>query len=225
MNVSSATSKKTVYEAILSVLATAILTSCAAEQKQERTSTQDQGSAFEIVEKMRGISMQIKPNARPWCLDYIRREEIMAEFRLIGEEAVPAIAGALKDPDVQMRRNATLVLDDMAWTVDIRAAIPSLISAIEDPDNDVRLYAFIALGEIGPDAKEAVPALTRMLKDTEPGSRAASAIALGNIGAAAETAIPALRKALNDPNDDVRKFSKQSIDLIEKACAQDDQRN
>ena len=225
MNVSSAISKKTVYEAVLSVLAIAILTSCTAVKKQEGTSKQEQVSAFETVEKMRGISMQVRPNARPWDLDYIRRNEIMADFRRMSKEAVPAIAGALKDPDVQMRRNATLVLDDMAWTVDIRAAIPSLISAIEDPDNDVRLCAFIALGEIGPDAKEAVPALTRMLKDTEPGPRATSAIALGNIGAAAKTALPSLREALNDPNDYVCKFSKQSIGLIEKACAQNDQSN
>ncbi|MGB2864883.1 MAG: HEAT repeat domain-containing protein [Sedimentisphaerales bacterium] len=230
MNRSSAPSKKTFYLAILSVLAIEILASCTDVQKREDTKRK-QNSAFETVEKMRGLSMQLRPNARPWHLDHIRREEIMAEFHRIGKEAIPAIASALKDSDVQMRRNATEVLMELAggWTgkpvVYIRAAIPSLISAIEDPDKDVRIVAANALAAIGPDAREAVPALTRMLKDPELGPRCASAIALGRIGVAAKPALPALREALKDPDYEIRRMSKWVIELIEKACAQDDQGN
>jgi hypothetical protein len=185
--------------------------------------------AFGAVEKMRGFSMQNRPGFRKPDRDSILRDEIMAEFRRIGKEVVPAIACALKDPDVQMRRNATLVLIELAgdWTgkptVDTRTAIPSLISATEDPDHHVRAWAAHALSEIGPDAKEAVPVLTNMLKDSEEGPRNMSAMALGQIGAAARTALPALREALKDPKEDVRRISKAAIALIEKACVHDDQ--
>lgn len=229
MNVSLASLKKTVYEAILPALAIAILTSCTAVKTREGTSTHKQDAAFETVEKMRGFSMPFKMGDID---NNIRREEIMAEFHRIGKEAIPALAGALKDPDVQMRRNATFVLMFLPYvdwkgkrSVDLRAAIPSLISATKDTDKEVRMGATNVLGEIGPDAKEAVPAITRLLKDSEPGQRCASAIALGQIGAAAKTALPALRETLNDPEDSVRGSSKRAIDLIEKACAQNDKSN
>jgi vesicle coat complex subunit len=229
VNGSSAPSKKTVYLAMLSVIAIAILASCAAMQMQEGTSTCKHSPAFEAVEKMRGFSMQLRPGFRKPDPDSIRRDQIMAEFRRIGKEAIPAIARALKDPDAQMRRNAALVLIELAgdWTgkptVDIRAAIPSLISATEDPDHHVRAWAAHALVELGPDAKEAVPVLTNMLKDPAAGPRHNSAMALGQIGAAAKTALPALREALKDPEADVQRMSKVAIALIEKACGRDDQ--
>ncbi len=188
--------------------------------------------ALEAVEKMRGFSMQKRPHPRSDGKpdpDSIRREEIMAEFRRMGKEAVPAIARVLKDSDVQMRRNATFVLIELAgdWTgkptVDTRIAIPSLISATEDPDHHVRAWAAHALAEIGPDAKQTVPILTKMLKDSEEGPRNTSAMALGRIGAAAKTSLPALREALKDPKENVRRFSKAAIAQIEKACAQNDQ--
>jgi hypothetical protein len=187
--------------------------------------------ALEVIEKMRGFSMQSRhprSDGKP-DPDSIRREEIMAEFRRMGKEAVPAIARVLKDSDVQMRRNATLVLIELAgdWTgkptVDTRIAIPSLISATEDPDHQVRAWAAHALAEIGPDAKQAVPILIQMLKDPKEGPRNTSAMALGRIGAAAKTALPALREALKDPKEDVRHFYKTAIAQIEKACAQNDQ--
>ena len=189
-------------------------------------------SGAETVEKMRGFSMQMQPmgrsDGRP-DPESTRRDEIMAELRHLDKEAVPAIARALKDPDVQMRRNAALVLIELAadWPgkpiVDIRAAIPSLIIATEDPDHHVRAWAAHAFAAIGPDAKEAVPAVTRLLKDPEEGPRNTGAIALGAIGAAAKTAIPALREALEDPKEDVRRFAKAAIEAIEEACEQERQ--
>ena len=186
--------------------------------------------AKEVVERMRGFSIQYR-NARSDGQpdpDQIRRDQIMAEFRQIGEGAVPAIDRALRDPDAQMRRNAALALVELAgtWTgkppVNTRSSIPSLIAAADDPDSHVRGWSALALAEIGPEAKQAVPTLIRLLKDPEEGPRNTSALALGGIGAAAEAAIPALKEALDDPKKDVRRFAQGAIAQIEKACAQRD---
>ena len=190
--------------------------------------TEDQGAAsVDVVEQMRGFSMQRRRRAPYGKVDpeVIHRDVVMAELRRIGRRAVPRIARALKDPDVQMRKNATLVLIDLVEVlpgerlVDTRPAIPSLIEATGDPDHQVRAWAAYALSAIGPDARKAVPSLIRLLKDTEEGPRNNGAIALGRIGAAAKAGIPALRGAMADPKEDVRRFATTAIAQIEEACA------
>jgi HEAT repeat protein len=179
--------------------------------------------ADRLVEQMRGFSMQEPGGTSNGKIDpeEQRREDIVAKLRLLGKEAVPALARALNDPDVQMRRNAVLVLSDLSgtWegkpTVDIRAAIPALIKATGDKDSDVRGWAAQALGTIGPDAKEAVPTLIRLLEDGDEGARNSSCIALGEIGPVAKSALPALHEALNDPSKDVRGFAQRAIEKIQ----------
>ena len=142
-----------------------------------------------------------------------RKDEIIRKLRELGKKSVPALILALKDPDVQMRRNAELAMIDLSGgynekqKVDIREAIPDLIEATEDADKDVRAWAAHALAEIGPDAKPAVPALVKLTKDPEEGPRNDSCMALGNIGPEAKDALPALRADLKDPNADVRRFA------------------
>jgi vesicle coat complex subunit len=179
--------------------------------------------ADKIVEEMRGFDMQrgnpifddgrINPKGQ-------HREEIIRQLRLTGNEAVPALVHALKDPDVQMKRNAELVIFELAWgydskPMDMRKAIPALIQATEDEDGTVRAWATSALEEIGPDAKAAVPALTKIVDDRHEGCRNHACIALGDIGPAAKDVLPALRKALNDPSKDVRQFAKRAIRKIQ----------
>ncbi len=183
--------------------------------------------AEQTVEQMRGFSMQLRGSVRSdGKIDPIdqRRQEITARLRRLGKEAVPALSHALRDTDVQMRRNVVLVLIDLAGgysaeaqtKLDIRSTMPGLIQATEDSDTDVRAWAAHALAEIGPDAKQAIPALLKLLKDREEGPRNTSCIALGSIGPAAKDALPALRAALNDPSKDVRRFAGRAIEKIQK---------
>jgi HEAT repeat protein len=190
----------------------------------------DQPQAAAIVEQMRGLSMQ--PSSLPRISDgkidpeQQRRIEIERQLRLIGKDAVHALAKALKDPEVQMRRKSAAVLITLAGAyedeqprpekLDIREAIPALINALEDSDGEVRSWAAQALGEVGPDAKDAVPALLKLITDSEEGCRNSSCIALAHIGPPAKDALPALRKALKDPSKDVRQFAKRAIDQIQK---------
>jgi len=178
--------------------------------------------AEKLVERMRGMSMQARrprSDGRPDPIE-ARRLEILARLRALGAKAVPTLAATLQDDDVQMRRNAALVLIELRgeWTgkriVDTRAAVPALIKALTDRDADVRAWSAHALAELGPDAAEAVPALIKLLKDPSEGPRNTSAIALGGIGPRASKAIPALTKALEDESADLRSFAAAAIKRI-----------
>jgi HEAT repeat protein len=45
------------------------------------------------------------------------------------------------------------------------AAVPALIVALDDPEASVRFPVTVALGEIGPAAKDAVPRLKKMMEE------------------------------------------------------------
>jgi HEAT repeats len=178
----------------------------------------------EIVEQMRGFDMQPgNPTLDDGKIDSKEqhRQMIIGQFRMMGKESIPVLSHALQDPDVQMKRNAELVMIWLAGGYDgqpkmnIQEAIPALIKATEDDDSEVRAWAAHALAEIGPDAKDAVPALIKLVNDADEGPRNTSCMALGDIGPAAKDALPALRNALNDPSKDVRQFAKQAIEKIQ----------
>ena len=177
--------------------------------------------AAKIVEQMRGISMQPAIPLSNVKIANTERQAIFDQLRKIGKTAVPALAHALKDKDMQMRSNAALVLLELAGgydggpKMDIRQAMRALIRATGDFDSNVRAWSAQALGEIGPDAKEAVPVLIKLVGDPSEGSRNSGCIALGKIGPAAKDALPALQKALNDPSKDVRQFAKSAIGKIQ----------
>src|SRR3954451_24871524 len=69
--------------------------------------------------------------------------------------AVPALAEALSDEDLYVRRLVPLALGDIG----AGAAVPGLIEALGDEDEGVRRRAAVALGEIGPEAAPALAAL------------------------------------------------------------------
>jgi HEAT repeat protein len=78
------------------------------------------------------------------------------------------------------------------------AIVPALIQALGDKNENVRQAAAVALGEIGPEAKEAVPALTQMLEDEDKDVRQYTVEALREIGPEAKEAVPALIQVLID---------------------------
>jgi len=79
-----------------------------------------------------------------------------------------------------------------------------LIESLKDESDDVGLLAALALGEIGPDARDAVPALIKVYNspwsDIISGRQKVDAAiwALGRMGPAAKRAVPMLIRALND---------------------------
>ena len=113
----------------------------------------------------------------------------------IGAPAVPALVGALKNPDEDIRWKAAIVLGEIG---DARAVGP-LVDLLGDQDRFVRSRAGYALGMIGPPA---VIDLRTALVDGGVETRRAAAAALGTIPDPA--AVDALLQGLDDPSDEVR---------------------
>ena len=185
-----------------------------------------QADAARVVERMRGISMlrrAMPPSDGRIDSQEQRRADITHELHSLGDKAIAVLARTLDDADVQMRRNAALLLIDLGGgysaeakpKLNTQAAMPSLIGATQDPDHQVRAWAAHALAEIGPAARPAVPALVRLLRDAEEGPRNTACVALGRIGPGAADALPALRDALNDASADVRGFAQRAIQKIQ----------
>ena len=86
--------------------------------------------------------------------------------------------------------------DNKPTPEEISACAPFLVREISALKN---LKVVVALGKIGPPAKEAVPRLADLLMDKDSEVRIASAEALGRIGPAAMPAAAKLREAIKDP--------------------------
>ncbi len=186
------------------------------------------GSADALVQQLREFPAALPATARSdGSIDPVeqRREQVYAQLRALGQEALPALTRGLSSSDVQLRRNVALfllVLSSGLYNhtapesrMDIRPCLPALVTALKDADGRVRALAAQAVGEIGADAAAAVPQLVSLLKNPEEGSRTTACFALARIGPAAKDALPALRAALADPSAYVRRCAQRAIDRIE----------
>lgn len=142
-----------------------------------------------------------------------RRMAIHSQLRDLGEEGIAALARALADENLMLRRNALLALYDLGHgvartgrvaKVDIRSAVPALITAFRDPDASVRAWSIQALTAAEPVPLTAVPALDEMLQDPAPGVRLSACAAVGQLGVAAAQVKENLQRLLNDQHQDVR---------------------
>jgi HEAT repeat protein len=114
-----------------------------------------------------------------------------AEACLRGLELdVPALVKKLGEPDPGDRMEA---LGDFAALAPFaREAIPAVIRLVDDKERVIRLRAVAVVAGLGPNAKDAVPGLIRRLDDEAPEIRLKAVGALGGLGEAARDAIPAL---------------------------------
>jgi hypothetical protein len=89
-------------------------------------------------------------------------ERIVALDAQDGQAAIPVLIEVLKGPDVEQGRCAAQGL--YRFGANRPEAVRALIDALETDDDWTCTYAALALGEIGPSAKEAVPGMVRLLK-------------------------------------------------------------
>ena len=117
--------------------------------------------AERVLAQTWNLSMQragafVNPGNATSRTEELRRQEVTRRLRALGKEAIPALILALKDPDIQMRRNGALVLADFAMgltvearpRLDIQEAVPDLTVALDDPDDLVRRFARIAINKM-----------------------------------------------------------------------------
>jgi HEAT repeat protein len=120
----------------------------------------------------------------------------------LGAVAVPALAGALKDADANVRWAAAESLGRIGPSA--KAAVTDLAAVLAD--KEIRSIAADALGSIGKEAKPAVPALVRIVKEEkEPSLRMTAGVALARIDPpSAGPAAPIFAEALRHPDGRVR---------------------
>ena len=115
-------------------------------------------------------------------------------------DATKALAKALRDTNIAVRRRAAFALGDR--NRERERAIPALVAVIDDPDDSVRTLAVQSLGRLGL-AYEAVPRVRELA--THPGPQRAAALrALPNIDTESRTLLPVYTAALKDTSAEVR---------------------
>jgi HEAT repeat protein len=138
------------------------------------------------------------------------RKEAVSTLGLLGDKSqdtVKAVAAALTDASVDVRRQAALSL--AKFFVGAKAADKELLAAFKaDADPLVRAYSLHAVCvAYGEDAKALITELTDRLDpkvEKEPEVRIAICDELGAMGPSAQSAVPALRTAQKDPETKVR---------------------
>lgn len=133
---------------------------------------------------------------------------VMAEA---GESAVPRIGVALEHPAA--RYWAALVVQDIG--PEAEGAVFDILKVLPDTtEEEVRRELILALGAVGPGAKEAVPALAELLDDKDPAVVLAAAYSLGQIGPASEPAAKQLAQNLKSDDEFLAVVSGWSLSLI-----------
>jgi HEAT repeat protein len=128
-----------------------------------------------------GTNAQSASDLIPFLLDDSAeiREKAFNDLSQLGVDvAVPALTGALQNPDWQVRVISAYSLGRLG--PEASSAVPVLINALQDGNVDVRFSAAQALGKINAD--QAVSPLINALKDADENVRFAAASALLQLG-------------------------------------------
>lgn len=132
--------------------------------------------------------------------------ETLGQYGPVAADAVPALAGALKDSDQRVRHEALLALERIG--AGAQAAVPDLKAILEKGPASMKLGAVHALTSIGPDADPATDALMRLAKGDDPSLATAAVLALVRIhpdqAEDLERAVPQLIKSLSSKQSQVR---------------------
>src|SRR5262245_34696556 len=86
--------------------------------------------------------------------------EATSDLAAAGAAAVPALTAALRDPRVEVRRRAAMVLGQARPV--LPATVDLLVAQLRDHDEGVREGALVGLGAAAPDARGALGELERI---------------------------------------------------------------
>src|SRR5204863_205983 len=126
--------------------------------------------------------------------------------------AIGPIAGLLKDPVADVKRNALGALSHF----DEGVPTAPVVALLDDPNADVRHEAIDLLDHLH--ARSAAGAIARMIHDPSPDVRHAAVSTLGNMGA--QGAVGAVTEALADANADVRQAALGALNDLKAPIAE-----
>ena len=144
------------------------------------------------------------------------REEVVSalgQSRSALAETGVAIAGALKDPSIEVQRAAAKALPKVRITPEL---MPAVIDGLNNDDREVRLPLLRALAEHGEDALSALPALDSILKSQTGELLITAAQAYWEISRQKDLPIQAVLRSLVDSDTSVRK---KAAELFKKLGA------
>lgn len=186
------------------------------------------GKALMSIDGQTNVALRVLTNALQHT-DSTMRQFALMDLRKLGpaaRAATPAVQKALRDPDAQVREEASKTLNEIDAQELQRAVIrmneeladqaDRLIDKVRNAPFAEQMRAVEALSVIGPDAMKAVPVLMDVLRQTTVtnfpaplavkalefsalnGLRTAAANALGAIGPQAHAATPLLVERMRD---------------------------
>lgn len=145
----------------------------------------------------------------------------LSEVKAPAPSMLIALAGLLKDPELEPRDSAARALASLALRVPaeaVRDLAPQLAAAVGDKEESVRAHAVEALGGLGAPGGLLVPAVTpaleRALRDPSGQVRGTAAAAIGKLGSSVPGTVALLIQALADPLHDVRKEAVIALEKI-----------
>jgi HEAT repeat protein/beta-lactamase regulating signal transducer with metallopeptidase domain len=121
--------------------------------------------------------------------------------------AVEALGSVVRDPEVEVRRQAVEALGEL----ESKAAVPMLLPALRDSDVETRKNAAEALGQL--QSADAIAGLSVATRDSEPEVRKQAVEALGQISD--KRALPALEAATRDHEAEVRRQAVEAIGQLD----------
>lgn len=150
--------------------------------------------------------------------EFVRRMAVrsLGQIGADPDVAIPALKGLLKDDDKGVIEAVGETFAKLG-----KAAVPALADMLKNSDPLVKKTSALALGKIGPDAKDAVPALIAAFKADTPRPRMQAGSlrmvyveTFGQIGPDAKAAIKPLEEALETNRD--REFARAAREAIRK---------
>ena len=181
----------------------------AAQQTEKSGSPADEGLLLKAVKpSLATIAKQLRdpnPVNRRAAIDFLEMLEDAAA------PAVPALVGALSDPDVFVRWSAARTLGRINAEAGA-PAVPALARSLSDPDIDVRLTAAATLEGYGSGARAAIPALATAVAKGDSDVRRAAMYALQAVGPeASRAATPYLMASLRNDDPRVRRTAAETL--------------
>jgi HEAT repeat protein len=156
-----------------------------------------------------------RPTDAAMLLTFARcKIEVWQEIIPEAQHAVPGLLEALRNPDAEVRRQATIALGYLGQIGTGRQIARALGARVKDESPEVRSGAANALGTLGPNAQEAIPGLIEALQDSDPETRSSAALALGLIRLSLDLVVPALIKALEDHDVHARSYAAIALGRI-----------